>query len=51
MCRVEFDQFTIALLVRPDDAPDLTAEQAAALQDAHMAHLSGRAHRGAAAGG
>jgi uncharacterized protein YciI len=40
MCRVEFDQFTIALLVRPDDAPDLTAEQAAALQDAHMAHLS-----------
>lgn len=40
MCGVEFDQFTIALLIRADDPPELTAEQSAALQDAHLAHLS-----------
>jgi uncharacterized protein len=37
---VEFDHFTIALLIRPDDPPELSAEEDAALQDAHMAHLS-----------
>jgi uncharacterized protein YciI len=40
MSGVEFDRFTIALLIRPDSPPELTAEQDAALQDAHMAHLS-----------
>jgi uncharacterized protein YciI len=40
MSGVEFDQFTIALLLRSDNPPDLTAEQDAALQDAHLAHLS-----------
>ena len=37
---VEFDRFTIALLIRRPDAPQLTEEEAAALQDAHMAHLA-----------
>lgn len=37
---MEFDQFTIVLLVLRPDAPELDAEAAAALQDAHMAHLA-----------
>ena len=37
---MDFDRFTIALLVLRDDAPDLTAEQEDALQDAHMSHLA-----------
>ncbi|HEY5358590.1 MAG TPA: hypothetical protein VIJ82_13105 [Streptosporangiaceae bacterium] len=36
---MEFDHFTVALLVLRDDAPDLTPQQAAALQDGHLAHL------------
>lgn len=40
MLRVEFDRFTIALLVQPDKPPELTPEQEAALVDAHLAHLS-----------
>jgi uncharacterized protein YciI len=40
MLGMEFDRFTIALLIRPDNPPELTADQGAALQDAHMAHLS-----------
>ena len=31
---------TVALLVLRDDAPELSAEQEDALQDAHMAHLA-----------
>jgi hypothetical protein len=38
---MEFDHFTVALLVLRDDAPDLTPQQAAALQDGHLAHLAG----------
>jgi len=37
---MEFEQFTISLLIRRPDAPKLDEEQAAALQDAHMAHLA-----------
>jgi uncharacterized protein YciI len=37
---MEFDQFTIALLIRPADAPQLDEDAENALQDAHMAHLA-----------
>jgi len=37
---MEFDAFTIVLLVRRDDAPALDDAAAAALQDAHMSHLA-----------
>jgi uncharacterized protein YciI len=37
---VNFDRFTIALLILRPDAPELDEEAAAALQDAHMAHLA-----------
>jgi uncharacterized protein YciI len=37
---VQLDHFTIALLILRPDAPDLDAEAAARLQDAHMAHLA-----------
>jgi uncharacterized protein len=38
---VKFDRLTIALLVLREDAPDFTADEEAALQDAHMAHIAG----------
>ena len=37
---MELDRFTIALLILRTDAPQLDEEAAAALQDAHMAHLA-----------
>jgi uncharacterized protein YciI len=37
---VNFDRYTIALLIRRPDAPALDAAEAAALQDAHMSHLA-----------
>lgn len=37
---MQFDSFTIALLLLRPDAPKLDEEVAAALQDAHMAHLA-----------
>ena len=37
---MDFDRLTAALLVLRDDAPELDTAQAAALQDAHMAHLA-----------
>lgn len=37
---MHFDRFTIALLILRPDAPELDEEAAAALQDAHMAHLA-----------
>jgi uncharacterized protein len=37
---VEFDRYTIVLLILRPDAPELDEETAAALQDAHMAHLA-----------
>src|SRR5215471_12501013 len=41
MAGVRFDLFTIALLTLRDDAPQLDEEEAAALQDAHMAYNAG----------
>jgi uncharacterized protein len=38
---MDFDRLTVALLVLREDAPELTEEQEADLQDAHMAHLAG----------
>jgi uncharacterized protein YciI len=37
---MEFDTYTIALLVLRDDAPKLTAAALDELQDAHLAHLA-----------
>ena len=37
---MQFDSFTIALLLLRPEAPKLDEEVAAALQDAHMAHLA-----------
>jgi uncharacterized protein len=37
---VDFDQFSVALLILRDDAPQLSEVEAAQLQDAHMAHLA-----------
>jgi uncharacterized protein YciI len=37
---MEFDHLTVALLILRPDAPQLDEEAAAALQDAHMAHLA-----------
>ncbi len=37
---MEFDHYSIALLILRPEAPELDDEAAAALQDAHMAHLA-----------
>ena len=37
---MQFDSFSIALLMLRADAPRLNEEEANALQDAHMAHLA-----------
>ena len=37
---MDFDRYTIALLLLRADAPRLTEEEEAELQDAHMAHLA-----------
>jgi len=37
---MDFDQFTVALLIHRDDAPVLDEDAQNALQDAHMAHLT-----------
>ena len=41
---MEFDRFTVALLIRRDDAPELDQDAESALQDAHMAHMAHMAH-------
>lgn len=43
---MDFDRFTAALLVLRDDAPDLGPDNAAALQNAHMAYLADLHDRG-----
>jgi ABC-type dipeptide/oligopeptide/nickel transport system ATPase subunit len=40
MPAMQFDQFTVALLLLRPDAPQLDETEEAALQDAHMAHLA-----------
>jgi hypothetical protein len=37
---LQFDRFTITLLILRPDAPQLDEEAAAVLQDAHMSHLA-----------
>ena len=37
---MDFDRFTIGLLILRADAPKLSEQQENALQDAHMAHLA-----------
>ena|SRR5947209_724878 len=37
---MDFDRLTVALLILRPDAPELAEDEAAALQDAHMAHLA-----------
>src|SRR2546426_10869430 len=37
---MQFDRFTVTLLILRSDAPELDEEAEAALQDAHMAHLA-----------
>jgi len=37
---VDFDRYTIALLIRRPDAPQLDEREAARLQDAHLSHLA-----------
>lgn len=37
---MEFDRYTITLLIKNPNAPQLDDEAAAALQDAHMSHLA-----------
>jgi uncharacterized protein YciI len=43
---LEFDNYTITLLVRRPDAPELTEQQAAELQDAHLSYLADLADAG-----
>src|SRR5205809_1069125 len=37
---MDFDRFTIGLLILREDAPKLSEQEENALQDAHMAHLA-----------
>jgi len=37
---MDFDRFTIGLLILREDAPKLSKQEEDALQDAHMAHLA-----------
>lgn len=43
---MRFDHHTVVLLVRPPDAPELPAEAATRLQDAHLAHQAGLVEQG-----
>ena len=48
---MRFDQHTLVLLVRPPDAPELSPEEADALQDAHLAFRADLRDRGYLVGG
>ena len=43
---MRFDRHTLVLLVRAPDAPELSEEDAAALQDAHLANQAALQERG-----
>ena len=43
---MRFDRHTLVLLVRPPDAPELTDEEAAELQDRHLAYRADLRDRG-----
>ena len=48
---MQFDRHTLVLLVRPPDAPELTEEAAADLQDRHLAFRADLGDRGYLIGG
>jgi hypothetical protein len=48
---VQFDRHTLVLLVRRPDAPELTDEEADALQDEHLAFRAGLRDQGYLVGG
>ena len=48
---MKFDQHTLVLLVRPPDAPEMSPEEADALQDAHLAFRADLRDRGYLLGG
>jgi len=48
---MQFDRHTLVLLVRPPDAPELTDEEADALQDKHLAFRAGLRDQGYLIGG
>ncbi|MEV4656146.1 YciI family protein [Micromonospora sp. NPDC049301] len=43
---MRFDQHTVVLLVRPEDAPELPQDAIDRLQDAHLAHQAGLVEQG-----
>ncbi len=43
---MDFDRYTVVLLVTPDDPPQLSAEESDRLQDAHLSHLAELHDRG-----
>jgi uncharacterized protein YciI len=43
---MDFDRYTVTLLLKREDAPQLDGSEEAVLQDAHMAHLAGLAEEG-----
>ena len=43
---MDFDRYTIVLLVTPDHPPQLSEEEADRLQDAHLSHLAELHERG-----
>jgi uncharacterized protein len=48
---MQFDRHTLVLLVRPSDAPELTEEEAADLQDRHLSFRADLRDRGYLVGG
>jgi uncharacterized protein YciI len=48
---VRFDRHTLVLLVRPPDAPELSDDEAAELQDRHLAFRAGLRDQGYLVGG
>ena len=43
---MDFDRYTVVLLVTPADAPRLSEDEAGRLQDAHLSHLADLHDRG-----
>jgi uncharacterized protein YciI len=43
---MDFDRYTVVLLVTPDDPPQLSEEEADRLQNAHLSHLAELHDRG-----
>jgi uncharacterized protein YciI len=43
---MEFDHYSVVLLLTPANPPDLTEEESSRLQDAHLAHLADLHERG-----